>query len=71
VAEHAALALVRPPVEVLYTPDEIAKLVKLSRSFVYGEIAKGRLRALYFGRMPRITASALAEYLAAAAERGA
>ena len=65
----SALALVRPPAGELHTPDEVAKKLKMSRSFVYGEIAKGRLKALYFGRMPRVTASALAEYLAAA-ERG-
>jgi excisionase family DNA binding protein len=61
------LALVAPP-EVLHTPAEVALLVKLSRSFVYAEIKAGRLKALYFGRMPRITEGALRQWIAAAAE---
>ena len=63
----AALALVPPMTgEALLTPDDLARRLRLSRSFVYGEIKKGRLKAMYFGRMPRITEAAFREYVAAA-----
>ena len=56
-----------PAGEPLHTPDDIAQHLKVSRSMIYAEIKRGRLRAIYIGRLPRITASALAEYLAKAA----
>jgi excisionase family DNA binding protein len=63
-----SVAMVSAPVgEPLHTPDAIAQHLRVSRSMIYAEIKKGRLRAIYIGRLPRITASALAEYLAEAA----
>jgi excisionase family DNA binding protein len=53
--------------ETLYTPDDCAKQLRVSRSMIYTEIKRGKLRALYVGRLPRVTESALRDYLAAAA----
>ncbi len=50
----------------LLTPDDVAKRLAVSRSMAYTLIKRGELRALYVGRLPRITESAFAEYLAAA-----
>jgi len=58
-----------PPTEALLTPDDCARRLAVSRSMIYCEIRKGRLKALYIGRLPRVSAAALAEYLAAAAAR--
>jgi len=65
-APGIALASVPDPGELL-TPDDVARRLKLSRSFVYTEIKRGRLKAMYFGRMPRITESDFRAYFAAAA----
>jgi excisionase family DNA binding protein len=67
-----ALALVAPAAgETLHTPDDVARHLQVSRSLIYALIKRGDLRAIYIGRLPRIPASSLAQYLAAAAERGA
>jgi excisionase family DNA binding protein len=50
----------------LLTPDDVAKRLRVSRSMAYTLIKRGELKALYVGRLPRVRASALAEYLAAA-----
>ncbi len=50
----------------LLTPDDVAKRLSVSRSMAYTLIKRGELRALYVGRLPRITEAAFAEYLAAA-----
>jgi excisionase family DNA binding protein len=67
VSAPAELSVVPPATGELLTPDDVAKRLKLSRSFVYGEIKRGRLKAMYFGRMPRIAESDFTAYLAAAA----
>jgi excisionase family DNA binding protein len=55
--------------EQLLTPDQVAKRLAVSRSMVYAEIKKTKMKALYVGRLPRITEAALAEYLAKASAR--
>jgi excisionase family DNA binding protein len=53
----------------LLTPADIAARLSMSRSFIYQEIKAGRLKSVYLGRMPRVTESALRDYLAAAEAR--
>lgn len=36
------------------TPKELAELLRISKSSVYGHIARGRIRAVRFGNLPRI-----------------
>jgi excisionase family DNA binding protein len=62
-AARAELAVVPEPAEALLTPADVATRWKVSRSFVYAEIRSGRLRAVYLGRLPRITEAALREYM--------
>lgn len=59
--------MTEPGADVLHTPDDVAKRLRVSRSMAYTLIKRGQLRALYVGRLPRITESALRDYLAAAA----
>jgi excisionase family DNA binding protein len=56
-------------VDRLLTPDEVGKRLTVSRSMIYTLIKRGELRALYVGRLPRITEAALAAYLATAESR--
>lgn len=53
----------------LLTPDQVAKRLAVSRSMVYAEIKRARMKALYVGRLPRISEAALAAYLAEARAR--
>jgi excisionase family DNA binding protein len=41
------------PVGHLLTPDQVAKRLSVSRSMVYAEIKKARMKALYVGRFAR------------------
>jgi excisionase family DNA binding protein len=58
-------------VETLHTPEDVAKRLRVSRSMVYMLIRRGELRAIYVGRLPRVSDRSLKDYLvAAAAPRG-
>jgi excisionase family DNA binding protein len=65
----AAPELPAPTDERLLTPDDVARQLSVSRSMVYSEIKRGRLRAMYIGRLPRVRAADLAAYLTAAEAR--
>jgi excisionase family DNA binding protein len=65
----AAAAVPLVDLGTLHTPDDCAKRLKVSRSMIYTLIKRGELRALYIGRLPRVSESALLDYLAAAAAR--
>lgn len=54
----------------LLTPDDVAQRLSVSRGMIYTLIRRAELRALYIGRLPRVTEAALQEYLVAAAARG-
>lgn len=65
-------AAARPDVErLLSIPAAAEALGGLARSTVYQEIGAGRLRSVTCRRRRMVPASAIAEYVAAAAERGA
>ncbi len=48
---------------LLYTVEEAANRLAMSRSHVYEEIAAGRLKSVRAGRSRRIPVDALAEYV--------
>jgi excisionase family DNA binding protein len=48
----------------LLTLDEVAERLRVSRKTVNREIARGHLRVLYIGRLPRVKASELDAYVA-------
>lgn len=50
----------------LLPPDEVARRLSVSRSMVYTLIKRGQLRALYVGRLPRVTESDFAAFVMAA-----
>lgn len=50
-------------VESLYTVNEVKDILRLSRSRVHQVLAEGSLRSLKIGRLRRIPASALQEYI--------
>ena len=58
-----------PAPEALLTPDQVAQRLAVSRSMIYALVKTGKLRAVYIGRLPRITEADLAHFLAAAGER--
>lgn len=47
------------------TPAELAARMKVSRSFIYAELKAGRLKATYFGRLPRISEADFLAYVEA------
>lgn len=49
--------------EAFMTAKEIAKLLGMSEYFVYNEIKKGRLEAVKFGRIYKITERQLLDYI--------
>jgi excisionase family DNA binding protein len=57
------MTLAALPDDPIYTPDDVATRLRVSRSMAYALIKQGKLRAFYVGRLPRIRASALAAYL--------
>jgi excisionase family DNA binding protein len=59
VVPHAAAADVR-----LYDVNEAMAILRLSRSVIYEEIRSGRLRSVKRGRSRRISAAAVADYIA-------
>lgn len=48
--EHAP-----PAADTFNTPADLAARAKVSRSFIYGEIKRGALKATLFGRLVRIS----------------
>lgn len=45
--------------EIIYTPEQVASMLQLSKNTVYDLIGKGELVAKRFGRVYRIPASSL------------
>jgi excisionase family DNA binding protein len=45
--------------ETIYTPEQVATMLQLSKNTVYGLIGRGELVAKRFGRVYRIPASSL------------
>jgi putative molybdopterin biosynthesis protein len=54
----------------LYTPQEVAKLVRVKRTTIYQHIKKGQLKAIRIGKQYRITKAQLEEYLQQNVEQG-
>ncbi|WP_240770091.1 helix-turn-helix domain-containing protein [Nocardioides sp. GY 10127] len=52
-----------PP--MLFTPEDVAKLLHVGRPMVYNLMNSGELRSMKVGRCRRISARALADYVAA------
>jgi hypothetical protein len=48
---------------VMYRISDVVKLTRLSRSLIYEQIKKGRLRAVKQGRATLVTGVALADYV--------
>lgn len=46
----------------LYSVEDAAGLLAVGRTFLYGEIARGRVRTIKAGRRRLVSASAIAEY---------
>lgn len=53
-----------PVVPILYSVDEAAAALRLSKSLLYELIRSGRLRTVKAGRRRLVPVSALAEYVA-------
>ena len=47
----------------LYTPQEVAKILRVTRTTIYQHIKKGQLKAIRIGNQYRITKAQLEEYL--------
>jgi excisionase family DNA binding protein len=56
----------RPSNPDAYTIDEVCRRVQVGRSYIYGEIRAGRLRARKLGRLTRVLTPDLAAWLDAA-----
>ena len=54
-----------PAPDRLYTPKEAAQLLGIGRTTLYSEIALQRIRTLKVGRLRRVPAAAIAEYVTA------
>ncbi len=67
VREELAAAQAKPTAtpapDRLYTPAEAAQLLGIGRTTLYVEIAAQRIRTLKVGRLRRVPASAIGEYL--------
>jgi excisionase family DNA binding protein len=48
---------------LVYTPEEVAKLLKVGRTKVYELIQRGDLRSVKIGKSRRISSRALDEYI--------
>jgi excisionase family DNA binding protein len=48
----------------LYTPEEVAAMLRMGRCVVFDELRDGRLRSVRRGRSRRIPAAAIREYIA-------
>ena len=48
---------------LLYTPEEAAKALAISRALVYDLVNRGEIRSLKIGASRRITPTALDEYI--------
>lgn len=55
------------PVEV-YTPEEVAEILRASRGYVYELLASKRLRSVKLGRLRRIPIEAVRELIASLEE---
>lgn len=53
-----------------YTPDEIAKQLKITRQAINKWIREGKLKAVKLGRIWRIPESALQEFIKESMEKG-
>ena len=49
---------------ILLRPEEAARMLRVSRSAIYGLIASGELRSITIGRRRRIPPKALEDYVA-------
>lgn len=47
----------------LYTPQEVAVIVRVKRTTIYQHIKRGQLKAIRIGKQYRITKTQLEEYL--------
>jgi excisionase family DNA binding protein len=61
---HRHLARLDPGVSELYTIDEVAERLRVSRRTVQRLVADGRIRPVYVGRKPLVTARELEAYVA-------
>jgi excisionase family DNA binding protein len=52
------------PSQILYTVEDATKVLRLSRAELYEQMRAGRLRYVKIGRARRITARAIAEFVA-------
>ena len=57
------------PVEELYTPQEIAKMLKVSLRAVYKWIHEGKLKSVKAGTLWRIRKEALEEFIQKSTEK--
>jgi excisionase family DNA binding protein len=68
VARRDNVVHLHPPAQVkVFTPDEVARLLRVSRMTVYRLVGDGHLRAYRVGRSLRIRPDDLTAYLEAAA----
>lgn len=49
--------------EVLYRPEEVAESLGVGRTYVYGLMASGQLESVKVGRLRRIPADCVHEYV--------
>jgi excisionase family DNA binding protein len=63
-SEVQAQQVVAPQITVLLTPEEAAQALRVGRSKVYELMRSGALRSVKIGGSRRISATALAEYVA-------
>jgi excisionase family DNA binding protein len=47
----------------MYTLGDVVRMTRLSRSVIYEQLRKGRLRSVYQGRARRVTAAQLNDYI--------
>ena len=50
-------------IDELYTPLEVAKMLRVTRTTIYEHIKKGQLKAIRIGNRYRITKAQLEEYI--------